>query len=104
MWNAMHVKSLASAILISVSIQGAMLWRFNHLAIDGVATQTQPIAASLPTQAATTAVTLREVTLAPVVIVGRREAATAEADMALASTQLPEPEVRIAPAPQLVHM
>jgi hypothetical protein len=104
MWNAMHTKSLVSAILISVAIQGSLLWRFNHLATDGAVNQPQPAAASLLVQVPADAPALHEVTLEPVVIVGRRDAATVEPDMALASTQPPAPEVRTERARPLVHM
>ena len=41
MWNAMQYKSLVSAVLISVTMQGALLWRFNQLATEGTASQAQ---------------------------------------------------------------
>ncbi len=104
MWNAMHNKSLAGAVLISVVIQGSLLWRFNQLATEGASSQTRAPAASalVSAQAATPA--LREVTLAPVVIVGRRAATPNEPERTLASVQQQDPETRSARAQQDIHM
>jgi hypothetical protein len=87
MWNAMHGKALASAVVISVVLQGSMLWHFNEMASEGatpaVVAPAEPIVAAL-----------REVTLAPVTVVYRCETAKPERDMALASAQASETQAR----------
>jgi hypothetical protein len=105
MWNAMHGKSLAGAVLISVAMQGSLLWRFNQLASDGAASQTPEATPSVVVAAAPqTPPAVREVTLEPVVIVGRREAAPSEPDIALASTQAVEPATRSQRVQHGLHM
>ena len=74
MWNAIHSKSLASAILISLTIQGALLWQFNQMSTEGTGQQMQAIATRVSATAEPATPALREVTLAPVMVVGRREA------------------------------
>ena len=97
----MHGKSLAGAVLISVAMQGSLLWRFNQLATEGAASPAPDVvaAANAPTPPA-----VREVTLAPVVIVGRREAAPSEPDMALASTPAVEPAAHSQRVQHNIHM
>ncbi len=72
MRNAIHGKALASAVVISVAIQGSMLWQFNQAATQGVSSQ---------------ATVAEVVTLPTVHILGQREAASTPASPALAITQ-----------------
>ena len=78
MWNAMKTKSLAGAILISATINGALLRGLNDMATAGAVSSAQAATAyALPT-VAQPAPDLRYVTLEPVLVVGKRIADTDE--------------------------
>ena len=78
MWNAMKTKSLAGAILISATINGALLRGLDDMASAGAANNAQAAAGhALPT-AAQAAHELRYVTLEPVLVVGKRISDTDE--------------------------
>lgn len=82
MRNTIHTPALISAVLISVAIQALLLWHFNDVAADN-----QVQAAASATRAAPLA--LRQITLAPVVVVGKRELLAEEPTTALASVRTP---------------
>ncbi len=67
MWNSINTKALAAAVLITATIQGALLWQMNTMASAGAL-------ASAPQSAPA----IRYVTLEPVVIVGKYKDAYAD--------------------------
>ena len=78
MWNAMKIKSLAGAILITATINGALLRGLNDMATAGAASNAQAAAGHVLPTAAQAAPELRYVTLEPVLVVGKRIAGTDE--------------------------
>ena len=73
MWNVMQSMSLVSAVLITATIQGTLLWRMNGMAIEGQSGKAQTPASSLASTPTEFPPEMRYVTLAPVVVVGRRD-------------------------------
>ena len=83
MLNTMKTKSLFAAIAIATGLQGALLWGMNEVvrsAGELQLTQTARPEAGAPALAALNAP--REITLAPVTIVARRETPQAAPDLA----------------------
>ena len=82
MLNTMKTKSLFAAIALAIGLQGALLWGMNEVALSGAQqlAQTARAAATVPALAALNAP--REITLAPVTIVARRETPQAAPDLA----------------------
>ena len=83
MLSTMKVKSLFAAIAIATGLQGALLWGMNEVvrsAGEHQLTQTARPEAGAPALAALNAP--REITLAPVTIVARRETPQAAPDLA----------------------
>lgn len=78
MWNAMKIKSLAGAILITATINGALLRGLNDMATAGAVSSAQTTASHALPPAAPAAPELRYVTLEPVLVVGKRIAAADE--------------------------
>lgn len=78
MWNAMKTKSLAGAILISATINGALLRGLDNMASAGAASNAQAAAGHALPAVAQAAPELRYVTLEPVLVVGKRIADTDE--------------------------
>lgn len=83
MSNLKKILPLAGAVLITTSINGSILWGLNGMATEGAAATASTVAGRLPA-AAESRPEVRYLTLAPVVVVGRRTAATAETAEALA--------------------
>ena len=74
MLNTMKTKSLFAAIALAIGLQGVLLWGMNQVAGSAgehQLTQTAPPSASAPALAGLS--TPRQITLAPVTIVARRE-------------------------------
>lgn len=84
MWNLKKIMPLASAVLITTSINGSILWGLNGMATEGAAATAPTVAGRLPAAAPAPRPDVRYLTLAPVQVVGRRTAATAENAQALA--------------------
>ena len=82
MLNTMKTKSLFAAIALAIGLQGALLWSMNEVAMSGAQqlAQTARATATVPALAALNAP--REITLAPVTIVARRETPQAAPDLA----------------------
>lgn len=78
MWNAMKTKSLVSAVLITATIQGSLLWGLNNVATAGTSGVSQTSVSSLPATPTASRPATSYVTLEPVVIVGRRDTVVAE--------------------------
>ena len=78
MWNVMQSMSLVSAVLITATIQGTLLWSMNGMAIEGQSGKAQTTASSLVSTPTVFPPEMRYVTLAPVVVVGRRDTFMAE--------------------------
>ncbi len=74
MWNAMKTRSLVGALLITATIQGALLRGMNEMAVAGVSSGTPVTAGSRVTTTPEPAVPeAGYVTLEPVLVVGRRQ-------------------------------
>ena len=82
MLNTMKTKSLFAAIALAIGLQGALLWSMNEVAMSGAQqlAQTARATATVPALAALNAP--REITLAPVTIVARRETPQTAPDLA----------------------
>ncbi len=82
MLNTTRAKSLFAAIALAIGLQGALLWGMNEVALSGAQqlAQTARAAATVPALAALNAP--REITLAPVTIVARRETPQTAPDLA----------------------
>ena len=82
MLNTTRAKSLFAAIALAIGLQGALLWSMNEVAMSGAQqlAQTARATATVPALAALNAP--REITLAPVTIVARRETPQAAPDLA----------------------
>jgi hypothetical protein len=82
MLNTKKTKSLFAAIALAIGLQGALLWSMNEVAMSGAQqlAQTARATATVPALAALNAP--REITLAPVTIVARRETPQAAPDLA----------------------
>ena len=78
MWNVMQSMSLVSAVLITATIQGTLLWSMNGMAIEGQSGKAQTPASSLVSTPTVFPPEMRYVTLAPVVVVGRRDTSMTE--------------------------
>lgn len=78
MWNLKKIMPLASAVLITTSINGSILWGLNGMATEGSAARVPAVAGRMPAAAAEARPEVRYLTLAPVVVVGKRTAAAAE--------------------------
>ena len=89
MWNAMQSKSLVGAVLITATIQGALLWRINNMATEGASALAQESVNSLLTTPTEVSPETRYITLEPVVIVGRRDTLLAEHATELVSALAP---------------
>lgn len=63
MWNAMKTKALFSALLITATIQGSLLWGIDNLATVGSVLATTPESGSQ----------IQHTTLEPVLVVGKRD-------------------------------
>ena len=74
MWNPIKSMSLVSAVLITAAVQGSLLWSMNGMAIEGQSRNAQTSSSSLvSTPTVLFPPEMRYVTLAPVVVVGRRD-------------------------------
>ena len=82
MLNTARAKSLFAAIALAIGLQGALLWSMNEVAMSGAQqlAQTARATATVPALAALNAP--REITLAPVTIVARRETPQTAPDLA----------------------
>lgn len=83
MLNTMKTKSLFAAIALAIGLQGVLLWGMNQVAGSAgehQLTQTAPPSASAPALAGLS--TPRQITLAPVTIVARRETPQTAPDLA----------------------
>lgn len=89
MWNARQAKSLASAVLITAMIQGALVWKFNEIATQDASRLAQPATGSLAATAKPARTETRHVTLAPVVVVGRSQTSKTDPAMTVANTTIP---------------
>ncbi len=78
MWNSMNTKALAAAVLITATIQGALLWQINDMATAGVLAHSKTAVNSALVSAPQSAPAIRYVTLEPVVIVGKYKDAYAD--------------------------
>ena len=82
MLNTKKTKSLFAAIALAIGLQGALLWSMNEVAMSGAQqlAQTGGPTATVPAMATLNAP--REITLAPVTIVARRETPQTAPDLA----------------------
>ena len=71
MWNAMKIKSLAAALLISTTVHGALFWKMNEVATEAAAGTAQTSLNSRLAGSIAPSPAIRYVTLEPVLIVGR---------------------------------
>ena len=89
MWNAMKTKALVSAVLITATIQGSLLWRMDGVAAEGASKLAQASAGNVVATATDSPAQTRYVTLEPVLVVGRRSAPAAEPTTARANLPAP---------------
>jgi hypothetical protein len=72
MWNSMNAKSLAVAVLITVVVQGSLLWQMNDMAVEGASGRSQTAVSSALTAPTQSFPEIRHITLEPVLVVGKR--------------------------------
>lgn len=73
MVNAVQAKSLVGAVLLTAAIEGALLLGINDLAVQGAANAAQDVISRAAATSKAAHAASRRVTLASVVIVGKRE-------------------------------
>jgi hypothetical protein len=72
MWNSMNAKWLGVAVLVTLVVQGSLLWQMNDIATEGASGRSQTAVSSVLTTPAQSFPEIRHVTLKPVVVVGKR--------------------------------
>lgn len=78
MWNAMKTKALFSAVLITATIQGSLLWGIDNLATAGASGMSPANVGSVLATTAESGSQIQHTTLEPVVVVGKRDVLMAE--------------------------
>jgi hypothetical protein len=91
MWNSINTKALAAAVLITATIQGALLWQMNTMASAGAMAQSNTAANSALASAPQSAPAIRYITLEPVVIVGKYKDAYADENVVAQAGNPPAP-------------
>ena len=94
MGNATKIMSLVSAVLITATVHGSLLWGLNDAATEGASRVAPTVATRLSATSTESRPEMRYVTLEPVVVVGRlNDAFTADHPGALVSALVPGTQV-----------